>query len=80
MKIFTKEIHENFENVGIRSMGIYLPSNATGLKHWKQAYLDPEYRWTTTNLEITSDRYSFTNVATMLGRHPYQSPRNWRVP
>ena len=49
-------------------MGIYLPSNATGLKHWKQAYLDPEYRWTTTNLEITSDRYSFTNVATMLGR------------
>jgi DNA replicative helicase MCM subunit Mcm2 (Cdc46/Mcm family) len=55
------------EEIGIRILGIYLPSNSAGLS-WTQAYSDPEFRWSTTNLPISKDRFSFDNAATMLGR------------
>ena len=64
--IFTKESIMALERIGIRFVGIYLPSNATGLP-WRKAYSDPEYRWSTTNLAIRQDRYTFSNGATMLG-------------
>lgn len=54
------------ERIGIRPVGIFLPSNATGLS-WSKVYHVPEYRWSTTNLVNEYDRYSFTNAATMLG-------------
>ena len=55
------------ENIGLRPVGIYQPSNAAGVK-WSDAYPDPEFRWSSTILEIKQDRNSFENYATMFGR------------
>lgn len=67
-EMFTEEPVKQYECLGLRYLGIYLPSNAAGL-NWKQAYLDPEYRWSTTTLPIKQqDRYTFENGASMLGR------------
>ena len=54
------------ERIGVRPVGIFLPSNATALP-WSKVYHDPEFRWSETNLVTEQDRYSFTNAATMLG-------------
>ena len=67
-ELFTEIFVKQFEALGIRYLGIYLPSNAAGL-NWKEAYPDPEYRWSTTTLSIKQqDRYAFENGATMFGR------------
>jgi hypothetical protein len=67
LTLFTEGHVKNFEDIGLRPVGIYLPSNATGLE-WKKAYPDPEFRWSTTTLAIKQSRYFFENAATMLGR------------
>ncbi len=65
--VFDEVQVNQLENIGLRLVGIYLPSNATGLS-WSKAYPDPEYRWSTTTLEIEQDRFNFNHGATMLGR------------
>lgn len=51
----------------MRPVTIYLPSNAAGLP-WSKVYSDPEYRLSTTNVQLKQDRYTFENCATMFGR------------
>lgn len=61
-------IVKEYERIGLRYVGIYLPSNAAGF-NWKEAYPDPDYRWSTTTLSIKQqNRYKFENGGTMLGR------------
>ena len=64
---FDESLIKVLENIGLRPVGIYQPSNNAGLK-WSVAYSDPEFRWSSTNLEIKQGRYSFANYATMFGR------------
>ena len=71
--IFTKDYIESLEQIGLRVVGIYLPSNAAGLS-WKNAYQDPEFLWSTTKLGIKQDRYSFAHAATMFGRTHLKDP------
>ena len=64
---FDESLIKVLENIGLRPVGIYQPSNTAGLK-WSVAYSDPEFRWSSPNLEIKQGRYSFANYATMFGR------------
>ena len=65
--MFNERSIKQLEDVGLRPVGIYLPTNATGLS-WSKAYPDPEYRLSTTDLPLQQDRFTFDNAATMLGR------------
>ncbi len=71
--LFTEKPIKHYEDIGLRPVGIFLPSNAAGLE-WKKAYPDPEFRWSTTTLPIKQDRYAFENGATMLGRTHIKDP------
>ena len=77
--MFTEELVKEYERIGLRYVGIYLPSNAAGL-NWKEAYPDPDYRWSTTTLSIKQqDRYTFDNGSYYVWTHSYQGSRNTGV-
>ena len=71
--MFTETSIKSFEGIGLRPIGIYLPSNAAGISWCKDeayelVYNNPEFLWSTTDRPIKQDRYSFENTATMFGR------------
>ena len=72
LAMFTEEPIKHYERIGFRYLGIF-PNNAVGLK-WSKVYSDPEFLWSTTDIPISQDRYSFENGATMLGRTHIKDP------